>query len=149
MGRTGKQKIQIPAYIFIEMFNSIPKLNEVLRSDILEYLRTYKQVVQSKGRVVEGLVLNDLGLMDFDGALYDEAVYRGKVDTYYESTKEAFEKIMSPATLLKTMMTKQDEFSKKLTNETAARKICSRKPLNASALELMGKLIPLLETDQE
>lgn len=141
------EEVGIPVYLFIEMFNAIPKSNDLLVSRVIEYVKAYQLEGCAKAHVVEGLTLSDSGMMLFNETLYREAMYQRKIDQYYEATKEALDDLIWPADILEAMMKKQEELANTLSAEVSTRKIFSGTPENTKAYDLIRKLSPLLVGD--
>lgn len=133
----------LPVELVLKLFNSLPQ-NSPVREEVLEFIRSYKTQIDPKGHASEGFRLKASGELVFDEVLYTEAVYRGKVETYTRSAKEAIEKLKSKFELLKVMGDYQSQFSGLLKQNALKERVGEGLPISDEETKLLSKLAPLL-----
>jgi short-subunit dehydrogenase involved in D-alanine esterification of teichoic acids len=79
--------------MLLDLHNSSPKDNPI-RAKIVQYIREYG-AANKKAHWTRAIVADANGTLKFDEQLYDNAVYRGKQETYFESAQDAYKKLKS------------------------------------------------------
>jgi hypothetical protein len=145
----SEPKILLPVGLVVEIFNAIPVNNKKLRNLLIEYLRTYKNKVEEKGHVAEGFRLLDNETLTFEESLYDEAVYRGKIETYSRGTYEYLEKLRDEIDILKTMGEKHQNKLAAVPSESLEQRVGIGRPISSQETALLNKILPVLLTISE
>jgi hypothetical protein len=138
--------ITIPVSLLLTLHSQVSQEG---RDEIEAYIRDYKKNVDRKGHVAEGFKKDEKGNLFFDFALYDEAVYRGKVETYARSTKEKIEKLKGTLELLQHMSDKQQRLLSLIPDSELARRIGLGEAISDEELKLLNRIQPLLKDESK
>jgi len=138
--------MHLPVMFFCKLFNAIdPDQQQNLRNLMLEYIRQYRSIASDgKGHLAAGFKLNDKGAMEFDERLYSEQIYRGKIETYYESAKEVHKKLLKTMEMVSHMGEEQHSCTAVLTDMQRKEQISAGREVNIEAVEALAKMENLL-----
>jgi hypothetical protein len=118
----ARAQTQVPVSFLLELHNSAPMGSEIRRR-IIDTLK-YCAALDAKAHWARGLVQSDSGDLLFDENRYEQAVYRGKQDTYAKSAQKAFDELQRAlATIARA------QHSELMANEIDASTARSGKPL--------------------
>lgn len=137
-------KILLPVGLVVAIFNSIPKDNEELRAQVIMYLRTYKERVERKGHPAEGFRLLADGTLTFESSLYDEAFYRGKIETYSRTIYELIEKLKSETDLLGAFGEEHQKALAGTSLEALGQRVGEGEEISKEQALLLQKIMPML-----
>lgn len=98
--------IVVPVSLLLDLYH---QASAVGREQIEIHIRDYKKSTDPKGHVAEGFRKAAEGGLAFDYALYDEAIYRGKVDSYAKNANEHIEKLRGSLEMLQEMSGEQQK----------------------------------------
>lgn len=137
--RRGEIMFPTPVNILVEMFNGLGSEYQGLKEEFLAYVKSYKEEVDHKGHVAEGFALQGDKLA-FHDRLWDEAVYRGKIDTYEKSLLEAIEELESKARSFSSMVVEHKKALGAVDNALLSTRVCSGKPLSIQSRDIIRRL---------
>lgn len=138
--------LTFPVSLLLELYR---QADEASRAQVEAYIRDYKKIVHRKGHVAEGFRKAENGDLVFDYALYDEAVYRGKVDTYAKSAKEEIEKLKSSLSMLQHMADTQHKLASAIPSAQLSQRVGLGETISDEDLQLLNRIQPLLKHDPE
>ena len=138
--------LTFPVSLLLELYR---QADEAGRAQVDAYIRDYKKTVHRKGHVAEGFRKTEDGDLVFDYALYDEAVYRGKVDTYAKSAKEGIEKLKSSLSMLQHMAETQHKLASDIPLSLLDQRVGIGEAISDEDLQLLNRIQPLLKHDPE
>jgi len=141
--------VTFPVSLVVKIFNSLPKDDSLPKEDksreaLREYLERYKERINRKGHVSEGFRLRENGDLDFDYSLYEEAVYRGKIETYTRSIQEKAEELRDKLEMLKSMGEEHQLSMSKVDNLKLEQRVGKGEPISEEEKRLLKKIMPLL-----
>lgn len=136
----SKEKILLSVDIFVDLFNALPMEEESLRAVILHYIKNYKADVNRKGHIAEGFYLDENGKLVFDEKLYDEAIYRGKIDTYTKATKSSYNRLIGDLEMLQAMDEEHVKKSHIADKEKMHCKLCEGNTVSEESLKLLRNI---------
>lgn len=138
--------LTIPVSLLLELYR---QADEAVRAQVEAHIRNYKKTVDRKGHVAEGFRKTEGGDLIFDFALYDEAVYRGKVDTYAENAKKEIEKLKSSLSMLQDMAATQHQLASAIPVAQLGQRVGLGEAISDEDLQLLNRIQPLLKHDPE
>ncbi|WIM06496.1 MAG: hypothetical protein OHM77_04315 [Candidatus Nitricoxidivorans perseverans] len=138
--------IVVPVSLLLDLYH---QASAVGREQIEIHIRDYKKSVDPKGHVAEGFRKTAEGSLVFDYALYDEAIYRGKVDTYAKNAKEHIEKLRDSLEMLQEMSGEQQKALLAIPLGELGQRIGLGKPISENDIKLLQQIQPLLKNDPE
>ncbi len=141
----GGPSISIPVRLLSDIYNSISEDNSQIKAVIIEYLKDYKKNIEEKGHVAEGFRLEDEGILIFDEALYDEAVYRGKIETYSRDIFDRMNKLKSCVELFRHMGESHQEALANITGRLLDQRIGEGEDISQEQMDLLERVLPDLK----
>lgn len=140
--RLNEPEVIIPVSLLLKIFNAIPKENGGLRAELIGFLRSYKENMEEKGHVVEGFRITEDGTLVFEESLYDEAIYRGKIETYSRALYEKIEKLKSDVALLKSIGEAHQKALGDLPPEILKQRVGEGRKISEEEIKLLYKIMP-------
>lgn len=134
--------VTIPASLLLKIFNALPKENGNLRIELIDFLRSYKANIEEKGHVAEGFRITEDGSLVFEESLYDEAIYRGKIETYSRALYEKIEKLKSDVELLKSIGDAHQKALCDLPPELLKQRVGEGRKISKEEEKLLDRIMP-------
>jgi len=138
--------LTIPISLLLELYK---QADTTSREQVEAYIRDYKKTVNRKGHVAEGFRKTEEGELIFDSALYKEAIYRGKVDTYAESAKKEIERLKDSLSMLQHIAEIQHKLASAIPLAELRQRVGLGDAISDEDLQLLSRIQPLLKHDPE
>lgn len=134
----------VPVSLLLDLYH---QASAVGKEQIEIYIRDYKKNVDPKGHVAEGFRKKADSSLIFDYNLYDEAIYRGKVNTYAKNAKEHIEMLRNSLEMFHEMNVEQQKALLAIPHSELSQRIGIGKDISENDLKLLQQIQPLLKND--